>query len=85
MSAMKVAKPAVLSTGLSDADLLIWIHTLENYLETNDAFCKFLPDGSYPEWLPMEENRQRIVTPVHPDTEYSLPRIQKELRHFYQL
>ena len=83
MSSIKIYPPNQLpAEGLTDVQFGIWKEELEVYLEVESKFRKFLPGGKYAKWTPAEENDLRILLPVDPDTDDSLPDIRRELRQF---
>ena len=86
MSGIKIYPPNQLpNEGVTDVQFKIWKEELEIYLETEDKFEKFFPGGRYANWEAAESFEGRIQTPVEPDTETNLPRIQKDLRQFVAL
>ena len=86
MSGIKIYPPNQLpAEKITDVQFDIWREELEIYLEQETKFEKFLTGGRYQKWKPGETLETRIATPVQPDKEEDLPRIQKELRQFVSL
>ena len=86
MSSIKIYPPNQLpAEGITDNQFAIWCEELEIYLEVEEKFRKFLPDGKYKAWTAAEENPLRIETPLAPDTADDLPQIRRELRQFISI
>ena len=80
---MKIRYPDKLQQeGLTETQFSFWKDKLIVYLETEALFRKFLPGGTYENWIAAEKNDLRIITHVAPDTAESLPDIRRQLRAF---
>ena len=83
MSTIKIHPPNILpSEGVSDVQFQIWSQELEVYMEIEPKFRNFLPGGNYSTWIAAEDNPDRILAPVAPDTATSLSDRRRELRQF---
>ena len=83
MSSIKIYPPNTLpQEGISDVQFEIWRETLEVYLEIEEKFRKFLPDGRYENWIAAEINDKRILVAKEPDKAEHLPDIRRDLRQF---
>ena len=83
MSSIKIYPPNTLpQEGISDVQFEIWRETLEVYLEIEEKFRKFLPDGRYENWIASEINDKRILQAIEPDKAENLQDIRRDLRQF---
>ena len=86
MSSIKIYPPAQLpNEGVTDTQFSIWKEEMEIYLECEAKFRKFLPNGKYQNWIAAEENDQRILVAITPDTADLLPDIRRDLRQFISI
>ena len=82
-SRIKISKPERLPReGITDTDLNTWKNELLNYLGQDDDFDEFMDTGRYPTWEAAENNRQRLVAHVAPDTATDLRKRIKQLTNF---
>ena len=83
MIRIKISKPDRLPReGVTDIDLHTWKNELINYLSQDDNFDHFDEEGKYPTWQAAESFKQRISTPVEPDTQQDLTKRRKQLNNF---
>ena len=82
-SRIKISKPDRLPRdGITDTDLNTWKNELLNYLGQDDNFDLFTDTGSYPEWQAAENDRNRILVAVIPDSAADLPKRRKQISNF---
>ena len=73
MPSIKLYPPDQLpAEGVSDSQFGVWKEELEVYLESEDKFDQFMPDGRYSTWLSAEEDEKRIVQAKLPDKDTDL-------------
>ena len=62
MPTIKIYAPTQLpDRGVSETQFDIWCEELEVYLNQEDEFAQFLPNGKYSTWQSKEANTERIA------------------------